>query len=93
MILQETVHGSCIFDNSIQNLNDFTYGNIDKFIDNNLRRADEFDIASVKPVPKTMSYFNYFSFRIIRLWNALEAGVKRIELSENGTNVVFQKKC
>ena len=47
-------------------------------------------VATVCGVPKTDMYFNFYTHRIVRLWNKLPITVKCSELSDNGTNFPFK---
>ena len=49
-------------------------------------------LGSVRPIPCTECSANFYSNRIIRIWNSLPEDLRIKEVNENGNNSTFEKE-
>ena len=61
------------------------------FRHNALRNGHCLDLTTDIPVARTGLLHNYFSFRIVKLWNGLPLDLRSIEISDNETNSPFKR--
>ena len=78
--------------NSINYLNDFDLNSIANFHDDNRRNFDHISLVSVIPTPHTEGYLNFFTNRVIKLWNSLAIDIRETELSHAGLNTICKNK-
>ena len=76
---------------SLNNFNDYDHSVILNAIDTVTRDNRGNTLTSILPVPRTEAYSNFFSHRIIKLWDFLPEDIRNLVLDDHENNKVFKK--
>ena len=77
--------------NSLNGLNSYSIETVAVFNDDvYLRDGNVNKLVSLLPIPRTKLYINFFSNRLVHLWNKLPVEIRLSELNEVGKNTTFK---
>ena len=79
--------------NSLFDIHAFDMNTVARLKDDSyLRSGDSNILVSNLPIPRTELYMNFFTNRIVPLWNRLPLNTRLLELNDSGNNSTFKKE-